>query len=153
MPFKWDAEAERKLLLYIVKRCEVKPGTEVFDGVPGVLGADINPNACQLVFDYDGYCLASVCLKQLLTTYSYRQRFYKLKRESEQLLAKAGIETPATPSGKKKTPSKAKATPKSTGKGQKRKFHAEDDNDDDAAGTPSKKPKKVAKEDAEDEDY
>ncbi len=64
------------------------------------------------------------------------------------MLAKAGVETPATPSGKKTAASKPKATPKSTGKGRKRKADAEDDVDDEAAKTPSKK-KKETKSDAD----
>lgn len=124
MPFKWDAESERKLLLYIVKHCDVRPGIEAFNGVAAVLGEGVNSNACN-------------------------QKFYKLKRESEQLLAKAGIETPATPSTKKTTAAKTKATPKSTGKGRKRKTDAEGNDEEDANETPSRKAKKEVEEDVE----
>ena len=48
MPFKWDADAERKMLLY-VKHCDVKPGTDTFNGVANVLGEGVNVNACTLV--------------------------------------------------------------------------------------------------------
>lgn len=49
MPFKWDAESERKLLLYIVKHCDVRPGIEAFNGVAAVLGEGVNSNACKSV--------------------------------------------------------------------------------------------------------
>jgi len=79
------------------------------------------------------------------------QKFYKLKRESEQLLAKAGVDTPATPSGKKTAAAKPKATPKSTGKGRKRKADVEENGGEGVADTPSKKSKKGAKEDTAEE--
>lgn len=49
MPFKWDADSERKLLLYIVKHCDVKPDTGVFAGVAATLGGEVNANACKSV--------------------------------------------------------------------------------------------------------
>ena len=79
------------------------------------------------------------------------QKFYKLKRESEQLLAKGGVDTPATPSGKKTAAAKPKATPKSTGKGRKRKADVEENGGEGVADTPSKKSKKGAKEDTAEE--
>jgi len=55
MPFKWDADSERKLLLYVVKHCDVKPDTGVFNGVAASLGGEVNSNACKSV-GYPGTC-------------------------------------------------------------------------------------------------
>ena len=54
MPFKWDADSERKLLLYIVKHCDVRPGPETFNGVAAVLGIGVNSSACRSVLDRGG---------------------------------------------------------------------------------------------------
>lgn len=70
------------------------------------------------------------------------QRFYKLKREADDIIAKAGGDTPSTPATKSTlAQAKASATPKSTIKSSKRKADA----DDALKDTPSKKAKKDLK--------
>jgi hypothetical protein len=77
---------------------------------------------------------------QIANTFS-RQKFYKLKKESEKLLAANGDDAataPATPASTKAT----KATKSSTGKRTKAAAAADDaaaDDDAAAAGTPTKK--------------
>ena len=46
---KWDSEAERRLLLYVVKHCDLKPSADTFKGIAGSVGEGFNDNACKSV--------------------------------------------------------------------------------------------------------
>ncbi|KAJ9604625.1 hypothetical protein H2200_010739 [Cladophialophora chaetospira] len=107
MPYKWDAASERNLLLFAITTLGT-PKAEVWDQVAKMIepGGSLNANACS-------------------------QKFYKLKKESEKLMAEGGgavISTdPATPV---KTPGKG------TG-GRKRK--STDGDADGETPTPTKR--------------
>lgn len=86
----------------------------------------------------------------ILANSFYSQRFYKLKREADALIAKSassdGTAQPSTPSTNKKTAAKPKSTvkasAKSTGRGRKRKTADEDnviDESSDNDESPSRK--------------
>lgn len=85
-----------------------------------------------------------------LTYRSYRQKFYKLKKESEAAYKAAGDGTtaPSTPAVKKTRAPKSTGTGK--GKGKRNKATTDDDEDNaEADDTPAKKPrvkKEAAKE-------
>ncbi|KAK5050077.1 hypothetical protein LTR84_004197 [Exophiala bonariae] len=119
MPFKWDAMAERNLLLHVIGEMN-GPGAAIWEGVAAKLGGGLNGNACS-------------------------QKFYKLKKESEKLLSGDGADTPA-PAKPAATPRKPRApklnedgTPvKATSRSRKKKAAP---NDDGASESLSKKVK------------
>ncbi|EHY54881.1 hypothetical protein HRR83_005859 [Exophiala dermatitidis] len=91
MPFKWDAESERNLLIAAIGEMSAPP-TTIWPAVAERLGHGLNGNACS-------------------------QKFYKLKKESEKLLGENDTNTaPKTP----KT-SARKTNPSSTGTKRKRR--------------------------------
>lgn len=148
MPFKWTPEAERAMLLTVVKQLDTKINPDVFEKVAEVLGEGVNANGCSFVLSYaQGFSYSA-------NISSHRQKFYKLKRESEALYSGGGAAAPATPAtgSSKKAAAKTKATSKSTAKATsaKRKSMSDDAVDEDVEDTPSKT--KKAKVDVDDED-
>lgn len=47
MPYKWNAESERALLLSAVTNSDHKPSTQIWTAVADELGGGLNANACQ----------------------------------------------------------------------------------------------------------
>ncbi|ETI24140.1 hypothetical protein G647_03509 [Cladophialophora carrionii CBS 160.54] len=113
MPFKWDAQSERNLLLSAIKVMGNPPAT-IWDQVAETIGNghEVNGNACS-------------------------QKFYKLKKESENLLAEGGG---VASSNDAATPTKAPKTPGSKGTGGRKRKNADIDGDGEVA-TPSKRGK------------
>ncbi|KAK5462704.1 hypothetical protein LTS15_002416 [Exophiala xenobiotica] len=93
MPFKWDAESERALLLMVIAEMS-PPMTAIWPNVAERLGRGLSDSACS-------------------------QKFYKLKKEAEKILGTDGPGTATTP--KTPTAKADKATPRKTTGGGKRK--------------------------------
>ncbi|KAK5275058.1 hypothetical protein LTR40_013721, partial [Exophiala xenobiotica] len=100
MPFKWDAESERALLLMVIAEMS-PPTTAIWPNVAERLGRGLSDSACS-------------------------QKFYKLKKEAEKILGTDGPGTATTP--KTPTAKADKTTPrKSTGGGKRKKADNVDD--------------------------
>ncbi|KPI34351.1 uncharacterized protein AB675_11065 [Cyphellophora attinorum] len=117
MPIQWNTELERQLLLWIISEGNLTPNTDVLQKVADRFGPGV------------------------VTAKALSQKFYKLKKEAEKLLADgAGPDTPATPVAKgTKTP----ASKSTAGKRKKATdTNGDAEADDAAAATPTKTPKK-----------
>jgi hypothetical protein len=156
MPITWDATNTMQMLLLVIAEADIKPSTSTWTKVASKLG-DITPSAVR--YDLGGWTtlrafaaqhfnllkswpqifLAHIeffCLQSpghLLTLCS--QKFYKLKRECEQLKAGDGTAGPSTPKAKANGAAK---TP-GTGRGRKRKDAGDED-----VGRTAKRPKRPA---------
>ncbi|EXJ61006.1 hypothetical protein A1O7_05159 [Cladophialophora yegresii CBS 114405] len=117
MPFKWDAQSESDLLLSAIAAMGNPPST-IWDQVAEKIGTghEVNGNACS-------------------------QKFYKLKRESEKILAEGAV----VGSDDVATPVKTPKTPGSKGTGGRKRKNVGVDRDGEVA-TPTKRGK--AKKDA-----
>lgn len=91
MPFKWDAESERMLLLYIVKHCDVKPGTDAFNGVATALGEGVNANACKSVVEPHIFFLLLSSHPAFLLVFVHKELSLTVLTQSKVLQAEARV--------------------------------------------------------------
>ncbi|EXJ91514.1 hypothetical protein A1O3_00062 [Capronia epimyces CBS 606.96] len=98
MPFKWDSETERNLLLFAIGEMSGPPAA-IWPAVAEKLGSGLNASACS-------------------------QKFYKLKRESEKLLGDNDTSTPKTSKGSAR---KASGSESTATKRKKPQSHDEED--------------------------
>ncbi len=47
MPYKWNPESERALLLSAITKSDYKPSTQIWSAVADEMGSGLNANACQ----------------------------------------------------------------------------------------------------------
>ncbi|KAJ9661060.1 hypothetical protein H2198_002219 [Neophaeococcomyces mojaviensis] len=118
---RWTPDECQKLVWHILAKSDFKPGPEVFTSAAEALGGGLNANACS-------------------------QKFYKLKRESETLLAEGSncIASPSTPTSTKK-PSVTPKTGASKGRKRRTVNDAEGNDDAEEIKSPSKKPRTTKK--------